>query len=91
MNPTSNDTPRISVRVQKWGNSMGLRITRAVAELAGFERGTAVTIEPVPGGLLIRRQLPEKAWTEAELLVGLDRHSSHVDELPDLLHSEIPD
>ncbi len=71
---------------------MGLRITRAVAELAGLERDTPVTIEPGPDGLLIRKQLrPARAWTEAELVDGLTPYTAHADELPELLPNETAD
>ena len=31
--------------VQPWGNSLGLRITRSVSELANLKRGVHVTME----------------------------------------------
>ncbi|MDT8321982.1 MAG: hypothetical protein RQ826_15800, partial [Xanthomonadales bacterium] len=69
-----------------------LRITRAVAEMAGLERGTPVTIEAVPEGLLIRkRQAPERTWSEDDLLQGLTPYGAHADELPGLLPQETAD
>mgnify|MGYP001351538151 CR=1 FL=1 len=88
----SRSALRFETCVQTWGNSMGLRITRAVAELAGLEKGTPVTIERTPEGLLIRKRAqPPKVWTEAELLSGLTPYTAHADELPVLLPGEALD
>lgn len=84
--------PRFEGRVQAWGNSMGLRITRAVAELAGLERDTPVTIEAGPEGLVVRKQArPARTWSEAELVDGLTPYTAHADELPGLLPTETAD
>lgn len=84
--------PRFEGRIQAWGNSMGVRITRAVAELAGLERDTPVTIEAGPEGVVIRKQArPARKWTEADLLEGLTPHTAHADELPALLPTETAD
>lgn len=40
--------------IQPWGNSLGLRITRALSNTAHLERGTVVTVAVVDGGLLIK-------------------------------------
>lgn len=76
-------------RIQAWGNSMGLRITRPVGELAGLDKGDVVTLEVTKEGLLVRRQARRpKAWTEEELLAGMSAHLAHADELPELLPQE---
>lgn len=76
-------------RIQPWGNSMGLRLTRAVRELAQLEAGSPVTLEVTTEGLLIRRKVPAaKSWTEAELIASLTPHTAHADELPRLLSHE---
>ena len=40
--------------VQKWGNSLAVRITGAVAEASGFVQGLPITAEVVDGGVLLR-------------------------------------
>lgn len=40
--------------VQKWGNSLAVRITGAVADEAGFVQGLPITTEVVEGGILLR-------------------------------------
>ena len=41
-------------RIQKWGNSLGLRIPRALAEDADVEEGSPVDITVRRGALVIR-------------------------------------
>ena len=85
-------SPCFEGRVQAWGNSMGLRITRAVGQAARLEQCTRVTMELTEQGLLIRPQeTPRKTWTEQELLEGIDSHRAHADELPELLGHEYID
>lgn len=78
--------------VQPWGNSLGLRITRPVSELANLKRGARVMIEVTEEGLLIRRQPTEPQYplpfSEAMLLHGLTPYTAHADELPTLIVSE---
>jgi antitoxin MazE len=75
--------------VQQWGNSLALRITRAVSELAQLPKGAKVRMQVTEHGLLIR-PLAEKpeSFAEDELLAGLTPHTAHADELPRLLTSE---
>ncbi|RZS58168.1 PbsX family transcriptional regulator [Sphaerotilus mobilis] len=40
--------------VQAWGNGLGIRVTAAVAKAARLSRGSAVVVEVVEDGLLIR-------------------------------------
>ena len=82
--------------IQPWGNSLGLRITRALSEAAHLERGTVVTVAVVDGGLLVKpKPRLEKPWvfpySEAELVRGLDAAKAHADELPAILASELGD
>lgn len=79
--------------IQPWGNSLGLRITRAIGHLARFGKGTKVVIEVTEAGLLVR---PKKAakrpvfpYSERELVARLTPHTAHADELPRLMISEL--
>lgn len=90
-----NTHPEFTGKVQRWGNSLGLRITRGVSELSGLKAGTEVELEVMDGQLVVRpRQPTRKPWsfpTEDELIAGLTRAQAHADELPELLDSEIGD
>ena len=82
-------TPHFEGRIQPWGNSMGLRITRAVSEAARLEKGALVTMELTDDGLLIRaKEAPGKVWSEDELLDNMTPYKAHADELPELASHE---
>jgi len=44
----------MQTRVQKWGNSLGLRIPRSLAAEAQVEEGTTVDLSVEDGRLLVR-------------------------------------
>ncbi len=46
--------------VQPWGNSLGIRITRPMSDMAHIGRGDKVAIEVTEDGLLIRRKKIKK-------------------------------
>ena len=79
--------------IQPWGNSLGLRITRALSEATHLERGTLVTVALVDGGLLVKPK-PKRSkpsvfpYSEAELVLELNPAKAHADELPAILESE---
>jgi len=79
--------------IQSWGNSLGLRITRALSAAAHLERGTRVTVAVVDGGLLVKpKPMSGKPvvfpYSEAELVQGLDPAKAHAEDLPALLAAE---
>lgn len=85
---------RFEGTVQPWGNSLGVRITRPMSEMARLARGDKVAIEVTEEGLLIRRveptpKFPRFPFSEADLLAGMTPHMAHADELPALLDSEV--
>jgi len=41
--------------IQKWGNGLGLRITKPLSQLAHFKAGTVVSLEVTKGGMMIKR------------------------------------
>ena len=88
-------TTKFKGTVQPWGNSLGIRITRPMCDMAHLGKGDQVAIEVTEEGLLIRRSVRRKQiklpYTEAELLAGMTEHKAHSDELPTLLHSESGD
>jgi antitoxin MazE len=68
----------IEATVNQWGNGLAVRITKAVAEIAGFREGTAVRIVPGPGRVII--ETTEREPTLGEMLESFDpaRHGGEV-------------
>lgn len=64
------------MQVQKWGNSLGVRIPKTLAMKVGLEEGSEVDIDVEKGHLVIK----PKIKTLEELLSQIT---------PDNLHSEI--
>ena len=79
---------RIETEIKKWGNSLALRVTGAMAELPRFEPGTRVTVDIDSEGLVVRRvsgslrsfRFPEN---ESVLLAGMTAENAHADLLAD--------
>ena len=79
---------RVETEIKKWGNSLALRVTRAMAELPQFEHGTPVTADIDTEGFVVRRavgslrpfRFPE---SEAALLAGITSENAHADLLAD--------
>ena len=66
----------MNVRVQKWGNSLALRIPKAVAEDAGFREDTPVDVSVVKGKLIVRA-LRRKRPTLKQLLREVTDENLH--------------
>lgn len=56
--------------VQKWGNSLGVRIPKAIAEAAEVREGSVVEVEAVEGGIVVRPTAPR--YELSDLLETLD-------------------
>jgi len=87
---------KINAKIQKWGNSLGLRISGAMKTIPKFEENMQVTVDvsekgiyvyPKPKKLTARDILP---FTLEELLADLDAESAREDMelLPVLLPEE---
>lgn len=62
--------------VQKWGNSLGVRIPKAVAQQANLHEGTTVEFNTAGGVLTIRAKRRRK-YTLAQLLAKTKGPSPH--------------
>ena len=60
----------MKTRVQKWGNSLALRIPKSFAEEAGLRAEAAVELTLVEGALVMRRVTPEPLTLD-QLLLGV--------------------
>lgn len=68
----------VEATVNQWGNGLAVRITKAVAEAAGFREGTPVRVVPGPGRVII--EITEREPTLDEMLESFDpkRHGGEV-------------
>jgi antitoxin MazE len=64
-------------RIQKWGNSLGLRIPRAYAREAQIEQHTLVDLTVVDGQLVVRPV--EEPPSLQELLAGVTDENLHAE------------
>jgi antitoxin MazE len=48
----------MQTRVRKWGNSLGLRIPRGLAEQIGLGAGSEVSLSAKDGGLVVKPASP---------------------------------
>jgi antitoxin MazE len=60
----------MKTRVQKWGNSLAVRIPKSFAAEAGLQANAAVELSLVDGALVVQRVTPQPLSLE-ELLRGV--------------------
>ncbi len=85
---------RVETEIKKWGNSLALRVTGAMAELPRFEPGMRVTVDVDNEGFTVRRaagsvrsfRFPE---SESVLLEGMTAETAHADLLADPTDREL--
>ncbi len=63
-------------KVQKWGNSLALRIPKAFAVDAQLENDSLVEISIVKGKIIVT-PVPAPSWTLDELLAGITKDNLH--------------
>ena len=63
-------------KVQKWGNSLALRIPKAFAVDAQLENDSLVEISIVKGKIVIT-PIPAPSWTLDDLLAGITKDNLH--------------
>jgi antitoxin MazE len=66
----------MQTRVQKWGNSLGVRIPRGLADEVGLGAGTEVSLIAKDGELVLRPFLPSRLRL-ADLLAGITPENIH--------------
>lgn len=68
----------IHSRVLPWGNGLGLRITKTLAQAAGVEANASVSITAEPGRIIIETR--PKRLSLTEMLANFDpqRHGGEV-------------
>jgi antitoxin MazE len=63
-------------KVQKWGNSLALRIPKAFARDARLENDSVVEIRLVDGQIIVT-PVETPTWTLDELLASIDEENMH--------------
>ncbi len=66
----------MQTRVQKWGNSLGVRIPRGLAEQIGLGAGTEVNLSAKDGQILVKPALPTRLSLD-ELMAGVTDNNIH--------------
>lgn len=65
-----------SVRVSKWGNSLGVRVPRDVAARAGLKEGERVEMEGYADGRIVITP-SRRRFTIEELVAGMTPENEH--------------
>ena len=63
-------------KIQKWGNSLAVRIPKAFAADAHLEDDSIVEIKMVKGQIIVT-PVAAPTWTLEELLAGVDKKNLH--------------
>ncbi|MCC6300590.1 MAG: AbrB/MazE/SpoVT family DNA-binding domain-containing protein [Anaerolineales bacterium] len=63
-------------KVQRWGNSLALRIPKAFALDAQLENDSMVEISVVDGQIIVK-PVSAPSWTLEELLRGINKRNIH--------------
>ena len=83
---------KIQTTIQKWGNSLAIRITGPLKTIPHFTANMPIEIEVNEQGLTIHPIIPKKIkvllFNEAQLLKGLTAKKAHADEIMDIDHRE---
>ncbi len=59
------------VHIAKWGNSLGFRIPRGIADSLNIRAGDTLDLTPADGGLLIKKVTPTaKSYALADVLTS---------------------
>lgn len=66
----------MNVQIQKWGNSLALRITKAFAIETNVHQGSTVEIS-MDAGRIVFKPVEEREYDLAELLSGISKHDLH--------------
>jgi len=66
----------LRARIQKWGNSLALRIPKSFATEAGIDQDAVVDVSLVDGKILVQL-LPRRRRTLEELVAGITEQNRH--------------
>jgi len=66
----------MSTKVQKWGNSLAVRLPRELVSRFGLEAGTSVTLSPARRGIMLKPK-GKKELTLRELVRRITPQNRH--------------
>lgn len=66
----------ITVRIRKWGNSLGIRIPKPLAEKLGFFDGAEAELDIWEDALVLR---PTRRFRLEDLLAGIEEENLHAE------------
>ncbi|MPZ16271.1 MAG: AbrB/MazE/SpoVT family DNA-binding domain-containing protein [Chloroflexi bacterium] len=66
----------MQTKIQRWGNSLGLRIPKSFAEEADVEAGSTVDLS-IEGGELVIRPLRRRRYSLSSLVAAINRDNVH--------------
>jgi len=82
---------KVQTTIQKWGNSLAIRITGPLKTIPRFTANMPVEVNVDKKGLTIHPLSEKKKlflFNEAQLLENLTRKNIHADELANITHWE---
>lgn len=69
------------VQISKWGNSLGFRIPRGIADSLGIRAGDMLELTPAKDGLLLKKARPAgKRYALADILNSFAPSSAYPEE-----------
>jgi len=83
---------KVQATIQKWGNSLALRLTGPIKAIPQFEANMLVDIDVEEGGIKIcpaKKKARKLPFSERDLLKGLNAKTAHAEELVSLKAKEI--
>jgi antitoxin MazE len=83
---------KVRTKIQKWGNSLGLRLSGPIKSIPHFKADMLVDVEITQDGIQVQAAVPRKIkplpFSEAELLKDLTPQKAHKELLGTVNHKE---
>ena len=68
----------MTAKIQKWGNSLAVRLPKALADEARIQEGARVELVRIPEGVLLKaKRKPKPRYRLSELLAGIAPRNVH--------------
>ncbi|WKB35533.1 AbrB/MazE/SpoVT family DNA-binding domain-containing protein [Terrilactibacillus sp. S3-3] len=77
----------MTTTAKKWGNSLGIRLAKPIAEEVGIQDGTELTYRVVDGGIFVKPV--KRKPTLDDLLKKITPENRHADLFPDTEGDEL--